>query len=225
MFRTPLKTILATTLLLSLAACQQPAAQTSANLAPATRPAPAAPAVQTRTAARKNFVNARAIILLRHADIDVTKKSTMGNAVPLLPRGEERARELAYALKDAGVTRIITTDAVRTRATAAVLAEELHITPETPAQEGPFMQSDRVKLENSNLFQYLAQNAKPTDTIVVVHHHSVLPGILAQFGFPAEPHYADATEFDRMYIILPDAQHGTYRLFRVRYGGDWHQAK
>jgi phosphohistidine phosphatase SixA len=218
MFRTSLKTLLTATLLLATAACHQQTAHQQPVIAPnqAARPTQARPADKT-------FVNARAIILLRHADIDVNKKRTMGDAVPLLPRGEQRARELAYALKDAGVTRIITSEALRTRATAAVLAEQLHITPETPFQHGAYMQGDHIKAENSTVYEYLAENAKPTDVILVVHHHSVLPGILAQFGFPHEPHYDDTTEFDRAYVILPDATHHTYRLLRLRYGGDWRQ--
>ena len=42
---------------------------------------------------------------------------------------------------------------------------------------------------------------------------------MAEFGFPNEAQYDDATEFDRVYILLPDAATHTYQLLRFRYGG------
>src|SRR5262245_17074188 len=66
----------------------------------------------------KPFVNAHAIIILRHADIDTALKATLGNQVPLATRGQERAREVITALHDAGITRIVTSTALRTQQTA-----------------------------------------------------------------------------------------------------------
>jgi hypothetical protein len=53
--------------------------------------------------------------------------------------------------------------------------------------------------------------------ILLVHHHSVIPSILRQLGYD-EPAYDDATEFDRVYVVLPDAAAGKYRVMRWRYG-------
>jgi len=36
-----------------------------------------------------------------------------------------------------------------------------------------------------------------------------------------ETEAVDATEFDRVYILLPDASKRSYQLFRLRYGGTW----
>src|ERR1035437_6413895 len=71
--------------------------------------------VATTQAMRAGFVDVRAVVIVRHGDIEVAKKALMGDATPLTKRGEERARELAYALKDAGVTRIVTSEALRTK--------------------------------------------------------------------------------------------------------------
>lgn len=175
----------------------------------ATSLGPDARATETTSVAGGRFVNVRAIILFRHADIDVNKKATMGNATPLLPAGEARAKETITAVKGAGVTRVLTSPALRTQATAAPLAEYLHVKPEdagATAQE---------------VLAYLAQTGKPGETIVLVHHHSVTPGILAGFGVAREPEAVDATEFDRVYVILPDAARGTYVVLRLRYGGKW----
>ena len=183
------------------------------------------------------FVNAHAIIILRHADIDTALKATMGNQVPLATRGQERAREVITALHDAGITRIVTSTAVRTQQTAAPLAAELHIKPETPVghgaegpgattMAGPPAGTGRAlappaAAEAATVYGFLAETAKPADTILLVHHHSVIPSIVAQFGFAHEPAIDDGTEFDRVYVILPDAEHHAYHLLRLRYGGNW----
>ena len=141
----------------------------------ATSMGPDVRAGETTRAASEHFVNARAIILFRHADIDVSKKATMGNATPLLPAGEARAKEIITAVKGAGVTRVLTSPALRTQATAAPLAEHLHVKPEdagATAQE---------------VLTYLAQTGKPGETIVLVHHHSVAPGIWRGWEWRGSP--------------------------------------
>ena len=171
-------------------------------------------------APRENFVNAHAIIIVRHADIDTRSKS---NTTPLLPRGEERAKELVTALKTAGITRIVTSSALRTKETAAPLAAELKIVPEDPFSHGAEGAGAAVAAmpEAVTVIRYLSQTAKPEQTILLVQHHSVLPSLLGEFGFKGESLMEDATEFDRVYLILPDAGHQSYQLMRLRYGGKW----
>src|SRR6188768_1512402 len=131
---------------LTLAACSvQPAVRDNIT---ATQPGAtvAVPAVP-----RENFVNAHAIIIVRHADIDVAAKARQGNATPLLDRGQERAKELITALKDAGVSRIVTTGALRTQETAVPLAAELKIVAEDPSERGT---------SAAAFVRYLAETAK-----------------------------------------------------------------
>jgi len=173
--------------------------------------------------APRPFVDAHAVIIVRHADIDPAQKSSMGSAVPLTTRGQERARELDTALKEAGITRIVTSSALRTGQTASPLAAELHLTPEDPfshGAEGRAASSAAVP-EAQTVFEYLAKTATSNETILLVHHHSVIPSLLAQFGFAGEPPIEDATEFDRVYLLIPDSKTHTYQLFRLRYGGKW----
>ena len=155
------------------------------------------------------FIDARALIIVRHANIDVSKKAALGNALPLLPEGEERAKGLIPMLKDAGITRIVTSPALRTQQTAAPVAAALHL----KAEEGPAAAADLVG--------FLAQSAKPGQTILIVHHHSVMPTLLAELGFKNESEAVDGTEFDRVYVVLPDAERKAYQLLRLRYGGKW----
>src|SRR5437867_1451964 len=92
-------------LLVAVGGCERPMAGTRPVEVAATQVAPA------------GFVDVKALVIVRHADIDVTLKKTMGGKVPLNERGEMRARELAYALKDAGITRIVTSETLRTQET------------------------------------------------------------------------------------------------------------
>jgi broad specificity phosphatase PhoE len=195
---------------------------------PTTAPA----AVATTSVAPATFINAHAVIIVRHADINIADKKTMGSAAPLTARGEERAQELAYALKDAGITRIVTSETLRTQETAAILAKNLSITPETPFTHGGgsapanAMPNDHPskKKEAAAVLSYLAQTARPEDVILLVHHHSVIPSLLEALGYADEPKFSEDTEFDRVYVVLPDPVSHTYRVLRLRYGGTW-QAK
>jgi phosphohistidine phosphatase SixA len=197
---------------------------TTSRLSPVAtaQPAPVAASQAAPDAAvPASFMNIHALIIVRHADIDVVKKGMEGD-VPLLPRGEERAKELAFALKDAGVTRIVTSEALRTKQTAAVLAKELNITPETPFEQGPGKTNIHRKPGDTPI-DYIADVGKPADTVLLVYHHSAIPALLKQLGYAHEPAFDDATEFDRIYVVLPDPVKKTYQVMRLRYGGDWHQ--
>jgi phosphohistidine phosphatase SixA len=173
--------------------------------------------------ADRPFVDARAIIIIRHADIDPVQKAAMGNATPLLAAGEARAKELLPAMKDAGISRIVTSVAVRTQATAGPLARELKIVPENPFGHGAEggAATAVAGTEAQAVYRYLAQTAKPGQAILLVHHHSVIPGLMAEFGFAGETPIVDASEFDRVYVILPDRETRTYRVLRLRYNGVW----
>ncbi len=69
-------------------------------------------------------------------------------------------------------------------------------------------------------FNFLADTAKPTDTILLVNHHTIITPLMQYFGVK-EPPIDDATEFDRIYIIFPNPEKHTYQILRLRYGGDW----
>ena len=69
------------------------------------------------------------VIVVRHAE----KAATPADDPPLTAVGEARARDLLEAIRDAGVTSIITTQLARTKATAQPSALALGITPEIVA--------------------------------------------------------------------------------------------
>ena len=65
--------------------------------------------------------------------------------------------------------------------------------------------------------------AKPSDTILVVFHHSVIPTIIGDFGFKNESPIEDATEFDRVYVDFAGSGFTIRISFCAftRYGGTW----
>ena len=171
------------------------------------------PAMLAATTTAAIRIRARAVILVRHADIRIADKATQGSKTELTPRGVLRAGTLVGALQEAGITKIYTSDALRTRQTAVALAGALKLTPETPFGHG----GGSKEAEAAAVLQYLAAHATPEDTILVVEHHSVIPFILSALGFTREE-IDEEREFDRAYVILPPTGGDRYRLLRLRYG-------
>lgn len=77
----------------------------------------------TRTTSPLAQAPLRAVIVVRHAE----KAAAPKDNPPLSPAGTASAQALLDALRDAGITTIITTDQVRTRETAAPLLAALHL--------------------------------------------------------------------------------------------------
>src|SRR5712671_6225807 len=104
---------------------------------------------------------AQTIVLVRHAE----KVSEAADAL-LSDVGKQRAEKLAHTLADAGITSIFTTEAERTKQTAAPLAKLLHLQPMViPAK-------DIAGLVNKLV-------AQPQDAVVlVVGHSNTLPDVI-----------------------------------------------
>jgi broad specificity phosphatase PhoE len=145
----------------------------------------------------------QAVIVVRHAEKATTPKENP----PLNPAGEARAKALLEALRDAGLTTIITTDQQRTRMTAAPLFGALHMQAQTvPRTEKPEADARAIA----------AAVRKAGGTVLVVSHQLTIPHIIAELGGPAMPTMCDV-EFSNLYVLLPAAAGGV-RLIRGHYG-------
>jgi broad specificity phosphatase PhoE len=145
----------------------------------------------------------RAVIVVRHAEKAATPKANP----PLSPPGEVRARALLDALRDAGLTTIITTDQQRTRLTAAPLLDALHL-------EGQIV--PRTEKPEADARAIAAAVRKAGGTILVVSHQLTIPHIIAALGGPPVPTVCDV-EFSNLYILLPTSTRGL-TLIRSHYG-------
>ena len=148
-----------------------------------------------------------AIFVVRHAEKDTVPHENP----PLNPAGRARADSLAVALRDAGITVIVTTQQFRTQQTAAPLAAALHVTPISVPIDG------RKPEEHVRAVADAVRRAiHAGDVVLVVDHQSTLPGIIAALGAPRPATMCDV-EFSNLYVLLP-AGANTMHLARAHYG-------
>jgi len=142
------------------------------------------------------------VILVRHAE----KAAEPADDPPLTPVGETRARDLWNAIKDAGVTAVITTQYARTRATAAPTATNAHVAPEIVATTG----ANHVQDVATAVKKHVGQ------TVLVVGHSNTIPAIVEALGAPRPAAICDP-EYDNLYVvtITPD---GKASLLRAKFG-------
>lgn len=131
------------------------------------------------------------IVMVRHAD----KKEGDGD-VSLAPAGEARAEALKEALREAGISVIVTTKTARTRQTAQPLSELL----------GP----TAIAVERSEVEQTV--RAKLPAAILVVGHSDTVPDLMRVFGGPK----VDVNGYDNLFIII--RANGMTRFIHGRYG-------
>lgn len=145
------------------------------------------------------------VILVRHAE----KAKDGGDDPALSSAGAERAKALAAALADSGVTAIVTTQLRRTGDTAAPLAAARQLTPEV------------VRIEKGEAIPaYAAAVAAavrrhPGGVVLVVGHSNTVPAVIAALGGPKLPDLADA-EYSNLFVLVPGAAGA--QLTRTHYG-------
>ena len=128
---------------------------------------------------------AQTILLVRHAE----KVSEAADAL-LSDIGKQRAEKVARTLADAGITAIFTTEAERTKQTAAPLAKVLHLQPVVvPAKDV------------AGLVNKLA--AQPQDAVVlVVGHSNTLPAIIEKLLNSSAPRVTmQDVDYDKLFVI------------------------
>jgi broad specificity phosphatase PhoE len=143
------------------------------------------------------------VLLVRHAE----KAREPAEDPPLTPAGVQRAQDLAAALKDAGVTTIVTTQLRRTRDTAQPLADALGLSPEiVPVGEDEGAHAAAVAA---------AVRGHPGGIVLVVGHSNTVPKIIAALGGPSMPEICE-TLFANLFVLALDAD--AARLVRAHYG-------
>jgi broad specificity phosphatase PhoE len=144
------------------------------------------------------------VLLVRHAE---KAKDDTSNP-PLTASGTQRAHDLAVALRDAGVTAIVTTQLRRTRDTAQPLATALKLTPEV-VQVGDDADANATEVA-------AAVRSHPGGVVLVVGHSDTVPKIIAALGGPQMPELCE-TQFANLFVLEPVAGGGA-RLVRSLYG-------
>ena len=146
----------------------------------------------------------QAVIIVRHGE----KAEAPKDNPPLSPAGQARAQALLEALRDGGITTVITTDQERTRGTAAPLLARLHLQAHiVPRSEHPEADAQAIA--------HIVRHAG--GTVLVVSHQLTIPHIIADLGGPPVPTMCDV-EFSNLYILVPGSRPSGLRLIRGHFG-------
>ncbi|MEI6737776.1 MAG: phosphoglycerate mutase family protein [Pseudomonadota bacterium] len=148
------------------------------------------------------------VILVRHAE-----KADDKAADPVLSAaGIARAEALAVALKDAGVTAIITTTLQRTILTAKPIAAAHGIMPQTIP-----IQRDGLKLHIDAVTAAIrGHRAQKNAVVLVVGHSNTVPLIVNALGGPPLPILCEA-DYSSLFVVTP-ASSGGVRVVRSQFG-------
>lgn len=122
------------------------------------------------------------VFLVRHGE------KLAGDDPELSPAGQQRAQNIAAALKKAGISKIYTTAVKRTRQTAQPLATALGLEPLTYDGKKPELLVAQVKGQPG--------------AVLVVGHSNTLPALVTLFGGKAGGDINEASEFDRLYQLI-----------------------
>jgi len=142
--------------------------------------------------------DASVIFLVRHAE-----KTDDGRDPPLSDAGRQRVSELAHVLRDAGITRVYSTDYVRTRDTAAPVASVLGV---------EVLLYDPRELEN-----FAMELKRTTGRHLVVGHSNTTPELTELLGGDGGTDIDEPGEYDRLYVVTL-ASDGGVRTLLLRYG-------
>ena len=133
---------------------------------------------------------------MRHAE-----RADQSADPPLSTDGVGRSYRLRDMLKDAGITRIFTSELRRTIETAAPLASAIHVSPQ------------RIPDADALAAKIAASNAR--DRILVVGHSNTLPALL--HALHVEPPITIADDaFDNLFIVV-FPRDGRPVLLRLKY--------
>ena len=157
------------------------------------------------------------VILVRHAEkADAEGKPSADQG--LSPAGKSRAIALAEALKDAGVTAILTTSLQRTIQTAQPIAALRQIAPRVVALQrtGQGSHIDAVVAAIRAEAVKAERTSQKNSVVLVVGHSNTVPAIVGALGGPL---LANLCESDHagLFILTIDAAGGT-RVIRSKYG-------
>lgn len=146
------------------------------------------------------------VVVVRHAE-----KSTDDPRDPSLSAaGQQRARDLGVALKDAGVTDIYVTQYKRTRQTAEPLAQATGAS----IVERPINAANSATYAQDLAHEILTRSGGKS--VLVVGHSNTVPDIVKALSGSAVPPITDP-EYDHIFVVTIPAT-GSPRVMQLRFG-------
>lgn len=138
------------------------------------------------------------VFLVRHAE-----KTDASTDPPLSAAGQQRARDLAHSLGDAGIEYLHSSDYLRTRDTAAPLARQLGLAVAVYDVEALPALADTLRQRGGRH--------------LVVGHSDTTPELVSLLGGAPGSDIDEASEYDRLYLVAIDAS-GNVSTTLLRYG-------
>lgn len=147
------------------------------------------------------------VLVIRHAE----KAADGGDDPGLSEAGVKRTQELIEMAEDAGVAAIYTTQYKRARDTASPLAARLNVT------------ATAFEISRENAGAYPSKLAKEVlskhagQVVLVIGHSNTVPAIVEALGGKRPAPIDDATEFDRVFVVVVPKSGGA-KVIKTRYG-------
>jgi len=138
------------------------------------------------------------VFLVRHAE-----KTDEGRDPELSEAGRQRAGELAHMLRDAGIRHIHSTDFIRSRDTAAPLADLLGL--------------DVALYDWDDPGEFARSLVQMGQRHLVVGHSNTTTELVALLGGDPGTEIEHAGEYDRLYLLTIDSD-GKVTSLLIRYG-------
>ncbi|MEQ8238970.1 MAG: histidine phosphatase family protein [Cyclobacteriaceae bacterium] len=141
------------------------------------------------------------VFLVRHAEkVDSSKDPELSEA------GKKRAMELVKTLKNANIKYVHSSDYIRTRETAAPVAEEFGLT---------------IEIYDPSNLEALASKVKETSgNHLIVGHSNTTPKMVGLLGGDPVSKIEEKGEYDRIYKVTI-AEDGSVNSSLTRYGASY----
>jgi broad specificity phosphatase PhoE len=177
------------------------AALLAISVACATSPRASGDAAASASVAQTTAAPVTTVIVVRHAE-----KADNSGDPELSAAGAARAQALVNVVRDAKVSRIITTQFRRTRATAEPTATALGVTPTViPATATHVSEiADTVRAHRGATF-------------LIVGHSNTVPAIVAALGAPSPAPICDS-EYDNLFVVTLNADGKPPVVVQTHYG-------
>jgi len=143
------------------------------------------------------------IYLIRHAEPEFPPYKETPPNPRLNAVGLKRADQLIHVLKDAGITKIYSTNYNRTQETAQPLAEHLKIEVES--------------YDPGDLLGFAAHMKNSIGRILVSGHSNTTPALVQLLGGDPGKPINEKSEFDRLYVMILNPNQPVTTLL-LRYG-------
>lgn len=141
------------------------------------------------------------VMVVRHAE----KASATAKDPPLSVAGKARARALAHVAGAAGVSAIYVTQFQRTKATAAPLAAQLHLTP-----------IEHAAADTAGLVAAVRSDQIGKTVLIAGHSNTVNEIVAALTGTPMDE--LPDSQYDNLFVVTVPAGAATGTLTHLKYG-------